>query len=107
MLTFVGHDVRRENHIGDWGTPFGMLIEHLVDLGEEIGAHELSMGDLDAASTRQARASFDADPTFADRSRHRVVLLQSATRRRCDCGGSWWARASATSTPCTPSSGSS
>jgi len=33
MLEFVGHTVIRENHIGDWGTPFGMLIEHMVDLG--------------------------------------------------------------------------
>jgi len=76
MLTFLGHDVRRENHIGDWGTPFGMLIEHLVDLGEEVGAHELSTGDL-SGFYQEARGSFDADPTFADRSRHRVVLLQS------------------------------
>jgi arginyl-tRNA synthetase len=76
MLGFLGHEVRRENHIGDWGTPFGMLIEHLVDLGEEAGAHELSTGDL-TGFYREARASFDADPAFADRSRHRVVLLQS------------------------------
>jgi arginyl-tRNA synthetase len=76
MLGFLGHDVRRENHIGDWGTPFGMLIEHLVDLGEEVGAHELSTGDL-TGFYQQARASFDADAAFADRSRHRVVLLQS------------------------------
>src|SRR5580658_4224695 len=72
MLTFLGHDVRRENHIGDWGTPFGMLIEHLVDLGEEEAAEELSTGDL-TGFYQQARASFDADPTFAERSRRRVV----------------------------------
>jgi arginyl-tRNA synthetase len=76
MLSFLGHDVRRENHIGDWGTPFGMLIEHLLDTGEEAGADELSTGDL-TGFYQQARASFDADPTFADRSRRRVVLLQS------------------------------
>jgi arginyl-tRNA synthetase len=76
MLTFVGHDVRRENHIGDWGTPFGMLIEHLVDLGEEKAVHELSVGDLDTFY-RQARASFDESETFQERSRRRVVLLQS------------------------------
>ncbi len=76
MLTFVGHDVHRENHIGDWGTPFGMLIEHLVDLGEEKAVLELSMGDLDTFY-RQARASFDEDETFRERSRRRVVLLQS------------------------------
>jgi arginyl-tRNA synthetase len=75
ILTFVGHDVVRENHVGDWGTNFGMLIEHLVDLGEENAVKELSMGDLDSFY-RQARASFD-DETFGDRSRRRVVLLQS------------------------------
>jgi arginyl-tRNA synthetase len=76
MLTFVGCEVRRENHVGDWGTPFGMLIEHLVDLGEEKAVHELSVGDLDTFY-RQARASFDSDETFPERSRRRVVLLQS------------------------------
>jgi arginyl-tRNA synthetase len=76
MLTLVGHDVRRENHIGDWGTPFGMLIEHLIDLGEEQAVKELSIGNLDTFY-RQARASFDTDETFPERSRRRVVLLQS------------------------------
>ena len=76
MLTFVGEKVIRENHVGDWGTPFGMLIEHLLDLGEEKGAHELSVGDLDTFY-RQARAAFDASEEFQDRSRNRVVLLQS------------------------------
>jgi arginyl-tRNA synthetase len=76
ILTFAGHRVRRENHIGDWGTPFGMLIEHLVDLGEQQAAHELSVGDLDTFY-RQARGAFDASPGFRERSRRRVVLLQS------------------------------
>jgi arginyl-tRNA synthetase len=76
MLEFAGHTVKRENHIGDWGTPFGMLIEHLLDVGEEEAAHELSVGDLDTFY-RQARTAFDASPDFRDRSRRRVVLLQS------------------------------
>lgn len=76
MLTFVGERVIRENHVGDWGTPFGMLIEHLLDLGEEKAAHELSVGDLDAFY-RQARVAFDASPEMQERSRRRVVLLQS------------------------------
>ena len=76
LMTFVGHTVVRENHIGDWGTPFGMLIEHLVDLGETDAADEISLGDLDTFY-RQARASFDADPVMQDRARQRVVLLQS------------------------------
>ena len=76
MLEFVGHEVIRENHIGDWGTPFGMLIEHLLDLGEAEAARELSVGDLDGFY-RQARAKFDADDDFKQRSRMRVVALQS------------------------------
>jgi arginyl-tRNA synthetase len=75
MLEFVGHTVIRENHIGDWGTPFGMLIEHLIDLGEAEAANELSVGDLDSFY-KQARAKFEADETFKDRARARVVLLQ-------------------------------
>jgi arginyl-tRNA synthetase len=74
-MTYVGHTVIRENHIGDWGTPFGMLIEHLVDLGETEAADDLSLGDLDTFY-REARAKFDADPVLQDRARHRVVLLQ-------------------------------
>lgn len=83
MLEFVGHDVIRENHIGDWGTPFGMLIEHLLDLGETEAADHLSLGDLDGFY-KQARAKFDADDVFKERSRARVVMLQSGdaeTRR--------------------------
>ncbi|MDQ6838078.1 MAG: arginine--tRNA ligase [Actinomycetota bacterium] len=76
MLTLVGHRVIRENHVGDWGTPFGMLIEHLVDVGESSGARALSMGDLDGFY-REARASFDGSAQFADRSRRRVVALQA------------------------------
>ena len=75
MLDFLGHDVIRENHIGDWGTPFGMLIEHLVDLGEERAADHLSLGDLDGFY-RAARVAFDTSEDFQDRARRRVVLLQ-------------------------------
>ncbi|MDA0371931.1 MAG: arginine--tRNA ligase [Actinomycetota bacterium] len=75
MLEFVGHEVIRENHIGDWGTPFGMLIEHLLDLGETEAADHLSLGDLDGFY-KQARAKFDADDAFKERSRARVVSLQ-------------------------------
>ena len=76
LLDFAGHRVIRENHVGDWGTQFGMLIEHLLDMGEEAAAHELSVGDLDSFY-RQARASFNASEEFQERSRARVVLLQS------------------------------
>ena len=75
MLEFKGHTVIRENHVGDWGTPFGMLIEHLLDLGEDRAANELGVGDLDSFY-KQARTKFVSDEEFANRSRSRVVLLQ-------------------------------
>jgi arginyl-tRNA synthetase len=76
LLELAGHNVIRENHIGDWGTPFGMLIEHLVDVGEDEAAHELAMGDLEVFY-QAARSAYDNDPAFAERSRQRVVQLQS------------------------------
>jgi arginyl-tRNA synthetase len=76
VLTWLGHAVIRANHLGDWGTPFGMLIEHLLDLGEAEAAHELSVGDLNDFY-RAARVKFDTDPSFAERARLRVVALQS------------------------------
>jgi arginyl-tRNA synthetase len=75
MLEFVGHTVIRENHVGDWGTPFGMLIEHLLDIGEADAAAGLSVGDLDGFY-KQARAKFDDSEAFQVRARNRVVLLQ-------------------------------
>ena len=75
MLQFVGNTVVRENHVGDWGTPFGMLIEHLVDMGETHAASELSVGDLDSFY-RSARKKFDDSEAFQARARARVVLLQ-------------------------------
>ncbi|MEI6701252.1 MAG: arginine--tRNA ligase [Actinomycetota bacterium] len=75
LSAFSGATVIRENHLGDWGTPFGMLIEHLIDVGESAGVEALSVGDLDGFY-RSARASFDASPAFQDRARARVVALQ-------------------------------
>lgn len=76
IMEFLGHDVIRENHIGDWGRPFGMLIEHLLDLGEDVAAEGLSQGDLDGFY-KQANAKFNDDEPFQERSRERVVKLQS------------------------------
>lgn len=76
LLGHLGHDIVRQNHLGDWGTPFGMLVEHMVDIGEDTAAHELSIGDLNTFYT-EARAKFDADDGFADRARQRVVALQA------------------------------
>jgi arginyl-tRNA synthetase len=74
LLEAVGHDVVRENHIGDWGRPFGMLIEQLVDVGVDW-AQSMGLGDLNAFY-REATAKFDADAAFQQRARRRVVLLQ-------------------------------
>src|SRR5688572_18951954 len=76
VLEFVGHEVIRQNHLGDWGTPFGMLIEHLLSVGEAEAANELSVGEL-GRFYQEARAEFDANPDFADLARRRVVALQA------------------------------
>jgi arginyl-tRNA synthetase len=74
VLEFQGHTVIRQNHIGDWGTPFGMLLEYMRDQGIDgasSGLKELS------TFYRAARAKFDSDPAFANRARLRVVQLQA------------------------------
>ncbi len=79
----VGNHVIARNHVGDWGTPFGMLIEYLLDLGEDRAIAELSIGDLNTFY-QGARSAFDASEAFQRRSRARVVLLQGGdpeTRR--------------------------
>tara|TARA_B100000965_G_scaffold63697_1_gene49510 strand:+ start:31231 stop:32973 length:1743 start_codon:yes stop_codon:yes gene_type:complete len=75
MLLFKGHEVIRENHIGDWGTPFGMLIEHLIDLGEDSFTSRKGISDFDQFY-KEARVKFDQDDIFAERARSRVVQLQ-------------------------------
>ncbi len=75
MLQFLGHDVIRENHIGDWGRPFGMMIEHLIDIGEDVAADGLRQGDLDGFY-KEANAKFEESIDFQARSRDRVVMLQ-------------------------------
>lgn len=76
LLTFLGHDVIRQNHLGDWGTQFGMLIEYLSDQNIDAHTSDFRVGDLNDLY-RQAKVAFDADPAFADRARQRVVALQS------------------------------
>ena len=77
VLEFLGHRVVRQNHVGDWGTPFGMLIEHLLDVGEDAEQARLLATDPNAFY-QAARAKFDADQDgFADRARRRVVALQA------------------------------
>ncbi len=76
LLEWQGHDVLRRNHLGDWGTPFGMLIEHLLDMGEIEATMELSQGDLNGFY-RAARQKFEDSEDFQTRARNRVVSLQS------------------------------
>jgi arginyl-tRNA synthetase len=87
VLEFAGHHVIRDNHVGDWGTPFGMLLEHLVDVGEDSAEAGLLRTDPNAFY-QAARVQFDGDPAFASRARDRVVKLQSgndpATQRLWD-----------------------
>jgi len=73
LLEFQGHRVVRQNHVGDWGTPFGMLIEHLLD--ERSAGRDSTVREL-VSFYQAARARFDGDPDFAERARRRVVLLQ-------------------------------
>ncbi len=75
----LGDTVIRQNHIGDWGTPFGMLIEHWLEIGEDSPEAALLVDDP-SAFYQAARAKFDASATdedgFATRARLRVVALQ-------------------------------
>jgi arginyl-tRNA synthetase len=75
MLEFAGHRLIRDNHVGDWGTPFGMLIEHLLDVGDDSPEAGLLRTDPNAFY-QAARLKFDTDPEFAARARARVVALQ-------------------------------
>ncbi|MFE6384749.1 arginine--tRNA ligase [Nocardiopsis dassonvillei] len=74
FMEFAGHEVIRQNHLGDWGTPFGMLVEHLVDEG--LDERHFSISDLNVFY-QQAREKFDNVDGFADRARARVVALQA------------------------------
>ena len=74
MLTYKGHNVVAENHIGDWGTPFGMLIEHLIDLGLDSNSDFIDFNSFYS----DARLKFDSDSEFATRSRARVVRMQAS-----------------------------
>ncbi|HVB45990.1 MAG TPA: arginine--tRNA ligase [Streptosporangiaceae bacterium] len=76
VLEYLGHAVIRANHIGDWGTNFGMLLEHLIDIGEDAAYELLAAGEINAFY-QAAKVKFDTAPGFADRSRRRVVALQA------------------------------
>ena len=73
VLEFSGHEVVRHNHVGDWGTQFGMLIAHL---DTSTGSVSTELADLEVFY-QSARQRFDQDAAFADLSREYVVKLQS------------------------------
>ncbi len=75
MLAFQGHRVIRQNHIGDWGTQFGMLIAHLRETCGQAGA-DIHIDDLEQFY-RSAKQRFDDDAAFADTARQAVVGLQA------------------------------
>jgi arginyl-tRNA synthetase len=74
VLTGVGHRVIAQNHLGDWGTQFGMLVEQILTDGTDVSA--LTLADAEAIYAK-ASAHFRVDAEFADRARRRVVALQA------------------------------
>ena len=94
LLEFRGHDVVRLNHVGDWGTQFGMLVEHLKETcpaALEQGA-DVDLGDL-VALYKEAKRRFDEDEDFKGRAREGVVRLQGGDKEslmawRCLCEAS-------------------
>jgi arginyl-tRNA synthetase len=77
LFEFLGHKVIKQNHIGDWGTQFGMLIAYLEEIGEDGNA---TLSDLEEFY-KSAKKRFDEDEKFANRAREYVVKLQSGDER--------------------------
>ncbi len=74
VLTAVGHTVIAQNHVGDWGTQFGMLVEQILEDGVDVPSMDLASAE---ALYLKANAHFKADDDFAGRARRRVVALQA------------------------------
>lgn len=75
VLSFLGHKVIAQNHVGDWGTQFGMLVAYLVEQ-QKTGDADMALSDLEGFY-RNAKVRFDEDEDFANTSRDYVVKLQS------------------------------
>lgn len=84
-LEFMGHKVIRQNHMGDWGTQFGMLLAHLSDKLAANQVAETALSDLEDFY-REAKVRFDNEEGFADRARDYVVRLQSGD---AECAKLW------------------
>ena len=78
VLEFLGHDVMKVSHVGDWGTPFGMLIAYLQEAypDPQAAAEASTSGEL-ATFYRAAKKRFDQDETFKENARQAVVKLQA------------------------------
>jgi hypothetical protein len=82
VLGFLGAEMIRHNHLGDWGTQFRMLIQYLDEHRDAVWHHEQLTADTSTVSAlndlyKAARRQFDAEPAFAERARARVVALQA------------------------------
>ena len=75
VLERQGHEIIRQNHVGDWGTQFGMLISYMREIGEAQGDLPTQLADLESFY-RAAKQRFDEDPEFANIARSSVVKLQ-------------------------------
>ena len=73
ILTALGPEVVPQNHVGDWGTQFGMLVEHIIETGTDVAALDLAGAEQ---LYKDSKRHFDDDPEFATRARARVVKLQ-------------------------------
>lgn len=85
VLEFMGHKVIRQNHVGDWGTQFGMLIAHMVDQKSDAAELSVKLSDLETFY-RNAKLRFDDEPDFAEAARNYVVKLQSGDEQ---CKALW------------------
>ncbi|OFA30065.1 arginine--tRNA ligase [Glaciecola punicea] len=84
-LAFLGHNVIRQNHMGDWGTQFGMLLAHLQDKLAQDQVAETALSDLEDFY-REAKVRFDNEEGFADTARQYVVRLQGGDK---ECLALW------------------
>jgi arginyl-tRNA synthetase len=76
LFEFVGYDVLRVNHIGDWGTQFGMLLAHLIELYPNYLTNPPPIADLQAFY-KESKKRFDEDPDFKKRAYNTTVKLQA------------------------------
>lgn len=84
LFEFLGHDVERVNHLGDWGTQFGMLIAHLEDMFPNYATESPPISDLQMFY-KEAKKRFDGEPDFKQRAYKRVVDLQGGNEEIIKC----------------------